>query len=319
MTPVSQTRRDLLKGAAALAAAAPSARGSYMSRPAHAQGSAGPARARIDGVLRQSVDAKIVPGVVAMAADRQGRALRGRLRPARAGARRGRDDARHRLPHRIHDQGDHLGRGDAARRAGQAQAGRPGAEHRSRAGLAPGARRVRRLGRAQAPPREAADHPAPPAHPHRRVQLRHLGREHRTLHQGVGHARAVDRQGGVHPHAADLRSGRPLGVRRQHRLGGPPRRGDQRPAARRLLPRQDLRAARHEGQRLRAPRPSSARARRGCTCARPTGASSRSRSRRCRWPASSGRAAARSTRRAATTSSSCRCCCTAGAGRARAC
>ena len=39
-----------------------------------------------------------------------------------------------------------------------------------------------------------------------------------------------------------VRSGRPLGVRHQHRLGRPPRRGGQRPAARRLFPRQDLRA-----------------------------------------------------------------------------
>ena len=54
----------------------------------------------------------------------------------------------------------------------------------------------------------------------------------------------------------------------------------QRPVARRLLPRQDLRAARHEGQRLRRPRPSSARARPACTRARPT-----ARSRPSRWEA----------------------------------
>jgi hypothetical protein len=73
MTPVSQTRRDLLKGAAALAAAAAVGAGdATMSRPAHAQGSSGPARARIDGVLRQAVDAKEVPGVVAMAATDKG-------------------------------------------------------------------------------------------------------------------------------------------------------------------------------------------------------------------------------------------------------
>jgi CubicO group peptidase (beta-lactamase class C family) len=52
-----------------------------MSRQAHAQGSAGPARARIDGVLRQSVDAKEVPGVVAMAATEKGVLYEGAFGP----------------------------------------------------------------------------------------------------------------------------------------------------------------------------------------------------------------------------------------------
>jgi methyl acetate hydrolase len=52
-----------------------------MSRQAHAQGSVGPARARIDGVLRQSVDAKEVPGVVAMAATEKGVLYEGAFGP----------------------------------------------------------------------------------------------------------------------------------------------------------------------------------------------------------------------------------------------
>ena len=86
------------------------------------------------------------------------------------------DDARHRLPHRLDDQGDHLGRGDAARRAGQAQARGARAQHRPGAELAPGAGGLRRRGRAQAASGQAADHAAPPADPHGRVQLRHVGR-----------------------------------------------------------------------------------------------------------------------------------------------
>jgi hypothetical protein len=62
-----QSRRDVLKGTAALAAAAVGA--ATPTRRAHAQASRG---ARIDGVLKQAVDAKDVPGVVAMAATDKG-------------------------------------------------------------------------------------------------------------------------------------------------------------------------------------------------------------------------------------------------------
>ena len=73
MTPTSQSRRDVLKGAGAIAAAAAAGFGNLAtSRRAEGQGAAAPARARIDGVLRQAVDAKEVPGVVAMAATDKG-------------------------------------------------------------------------------------------------------------------------------------------------------------------------------------------------------------------------------------------------------
>ena len=68
MTPAPHTRRDLLKGAAAIATAA--SVGAMTTRRAIAQGT--PSKARIDGVLKQAVDAKEVPGVVAMAATDKG-------------------------------------------------------------------------------------------------------------------------------------------------------------------------------------------------------------------------------------------------------
>src|SRR5437667_360640 len=73
MTPTSPSRRDLLKGAAAVAVATSVGVASPMtSGRAHAQGSAPQSRARIDGVLKQAVDAREVPGVVAMAATPRG-------------------------------------------------------------------------------------------------------------------------------------------------------------------------------------------------------------------------------------------------------
>src|SRR5262249_23312087 len=67
MSSTPSSRRDLLKGTLALAAA--SVGHASMPRRVAAQGSA---RAQIDGVLRQAVDAKEVPGVVAMAATDKG-------------------------------------------------------------------------------------------------------------------------------------------------------------------------------------------------------------------------------------------------------
>ena len=70
MTSIPPSRRDVLKGAVAIAAAsAATIRG---PQQAHAQGGAMQGRARIDGVLRQATDAKEVPGVVAMAATDKG-------------------------------------------------------------------------------------------------------------------------------------------------------------------------------------------------------------------------------------------------------
>jgi methyl acetate hydrolase len=70
MTPASPTRRELLKGAAALTAA--TAVGHLHARRAQAQTTAPASRAKIDAVLKQAVDAKDVPGVVAMVATDKG-------------------------------------------------------------------------------------------------------------------------------------------------------------------------------------------------------------------------------------------------------
>jgi CubicO group peptidase (beta-lactamase class C family) len=78
MTPTSPSRRDVLKGAAAITAAASVGLGeAFTARRAHAQGGATQSRARIDSVLNQAVDAKEVPGVVAMAATDKGRLYEG--------------------------------------------------------------------------------------------------------------------------------------------------------------------------------------------------------------------------------------------------
>jgi len=64
------SRRDVLRGAAAVAAV--SVVHAATPRGAHAQGNAVQARARVDAGLRQAVDAREVPGVVAMAATDKG-------------------------------------------------------------------------------------------------------------------------------------------------------------------------------------------------------------------------------------------------------
>ena len=69
MIPTSPSRRDLLKGAAAITAASTVAH--VAPRRAHAQ-TAPASRAKIDAVLKQAVDAKEVPGVVAMVATDKG-------------------------------------------------------------------------------------------------------------------------------------------------------------------------------------------------------------------------------------------------------
>ena len=123
-------------------------------------------------------------------------------------------------------------------------------------------RRVRRSA-----PGEAADDPAASADAHCRVQLRGVEREHGAVCQGDRHAVDADRQArGLAP-AARLRPRREVGIRHQHRLGRPHRRGGQRQADRRLFPRPHLRAARHERiPGLRPPR-NSGRGRRTCICA----------------------------------------------------
>jgi methyl acetate hydrolase len=70
MTSTPHSRREVLKGAAAVTVAA--AIGAGGARRAAAQGGAMASRAQIDGVLRHAADAREVPGVVAMAATDKG-------------------------------------------------------------------------------------------------------------------------------------------------------------------------------------------------------------------------------------------------------
>jgi hypothetical protein len=172
--------------------------------------------------------------------DRQGHALRGRVRQAQAAGRPG-HDPRHGLLDRVDDQARDLDRGHAARRAGQAAARRADRRRAARAEVAAGAGGLRRLGRAAAPSRQAADHAPAPPDPHRRVQLRRLERRHRPLHEG---GRDPRRHHGQERRAEDAPGGRPwraLGVRHQHRLGRQGGREGERPVARGLLPRAHLR------------------------------------------------------------------------------
>src|SRR5215470_1485893 len=69
MTPASPSRRDLLKGAAAITAT--TAIGHVTPRRAYGQ-TAPASRAKIDAALKAAVDAKEVPGVVAMVATDKG-------------------------------------------------------------------------------------------------------------------------------------------------------------------------------------------------------------------------------------------------------
>ena len=68
MIPIPPSRRDVLKGAAVVAAASIGA----AAMPHRVKAQAVPARTRIDAVLRQAVDTKEVPGVVTMAATDKG-------------------------------------------------------------------------------------------------------------------------------------------------------------------------------------------------------------------------------------------------------
>ena len=72
MTSIPLSRRDVLQGTLALAAASVGLNITTRSRRAAAQERAAPPRAQLDNMLRQAVEAQDVPGVVAMAATGKG-------------------------------------------------------------------------------------------------------------------------------------------------------------------------------------------------------------------------------------------------------
>ena len=104
---------------------------------------------------------------------------------------------------------------------------------RAGAERAAGARRVRRGGRADPAPGEAADHAEAPADPHRRVHLRMVERRHERYVEATGMPVTATGQARRAAPAARLRPRRALGIRHQYRLGRPAGRG--RSAARRSM------------------------------------------------------------------------------------
>ena len=79
-------------------------------------------KAQIDQILRQKCEAKEIPGVVAMAATGSEVIYQGAFGKRDLG-KDDADDRRQRVLDRLHDQGDHVRRRHAARRARQAFAG----------------------------------------------------------------------------------------------------------------------------------------------------------------------------------------------------
>ena len=238
------SRRDLLKGAAPspplprwLAAPPRRASPGRPWRPHRWCAEAGGGRA---GGARRRRDGR----------DRQGPPLRRGLRPARARRHRG-HDARHRLPHRVDDEGYRHGRGHAARRAGQAQARGARSPASTRRSARP------RSSRASTPP---AHRGAPGEGA---ITLRHLlthtaGFSYDIWDPDTGrYIKATGMPGRATGKVASLRQ--PLvfdpGARWLYGINiewtGRLIEAAQRPDARGLFPRADLRAARHEGQRLR--------------------------------------------------------------------
>ena len=119
MTRMHQSRRHLLKSAAAVSAAVPSANLGMMPSYA-AEGGKKDALTGIDQVLRQAADAPDLPGVVAVAATGDGVPTEGAFWQARP--REGkRHDAELGVLDRVDDQGSYRNCGYAARRAGQTE------------------------------------------------------------------------------------------------------------------------------------------------------------------------------------------------------
>ena len=87
----------------------------------------------------------------------------------------------------------------------------------------------------------------PPSDAHRRFRLRDLAAGDRAVPERDRHAGHHDVRQRRADDAAPVRSGRPLGVRDQHRLGRQDGRDGERPEARPLFPGQHPRPARHEG------------------------------------------------------------------------
>ena len=122
MTRMLQNRRELLKSAAAISAAA--SFGTIGTTPAGAaEGGRKDALAGIDQAFRQATDAKEVPGVVAVAATGDGVLYEGAF--GKRDLAKGTDmTLEFGVLDRVDDQGAHRDRCHAARGTGQTQTGR---------------------------------------------------------------------------------------------------------------------------------------------------------------------------------------------------
>ena len=119
MTRMHQSRRHLLKSAAAVSAAVPFAKIGIMPSFA-AEGGKKDALIGIDQVLRQAADAKEVPGVVAVAATSDGVLYEGAF--GKRDLVKGNDMTLELgVLDRVDDQGSYRDCGYAARRAGQTE------------------------------------------------------------------------------------------------------------------------------------------------------------------------------------------------------
>ena len=285
--------------------------------------SAGAARAQnstggagIDAALRDAVERKDVPGVVALVTDRKGVLYQGAFGVADV-VDRTRAHGRRAVPHRVDDQGDHLagGRCSSSSRAASVSTIRPKSICRSSPDLkvfesfdpATGDYRLR-------PASRPADRAALPD-PHVRARLSVHQRDLARFQAARGRDLSVRRPLAV-------RARRALALQHEHRRGRQAGRGSLGPEARGLFPPAHLRPAqdgRHLLQRAAgqgaAPRrrSSSAPATRMDGADRPAIAAARAHHSRRRS------AAAALPRPRATTAASCACCSTAASSTARAC
>ena len=235
MTEQHRDRRGLLQ-AAAIAATLPTA---MTFHPGHAQPS-GPAatgsaalKAGIDGILRAAVEARDVPGVVALAATERGIFYEGVFgtRNLAAGPAITLDTV-----FRIASMTKAVTSVAAMQLVEQGKLSLndpvPAIDPALARAASPGGIRCR--GHTASAAGEAADHAEASADPYGRLQLRAVGCEYARYVAGDRHALDQHGQHRLAAHAAGFRSRRPLGIWRQYRLGRAARRA--RPAARSSMP-----------------------------------------------------------------------------------
>ena len=180
LTPTITRRNTMQAGAAALLASGAPLLWSGEARAAD--------KAKIDAVLGGAVSSGNVPGVVAIAADDKGVIYEGAFGKRNLATGTAMTSG-HDVLDRLDDQGGDLDGRHADGRAGQAQPRQADQRRRLRAVGGAGAGGLRCRGQAQAQAAQAADHAAPSADPHGRLQLRPVEQGYRALHEGRQHPR----------------------------------------------------------------------------------------------------------------------------------